>query len=79
MLVTIAPSAYAAFRQLAAWSLVDGFSWETAFRVIDERIHLVVHIARGPGGFRHVAETASLVASDAGCTLRSSTSFAVLP
>lgn len=70
LLATIASSADAALRQLAAWSLVDGFSWEAAYRVIAKRIHLVVRIARGPGGFRHVAEVACPQASEGGWKLR---------
>ena len=58
LLATGASSAEAALRQLAAWSLVDGFSWEAACQVIGEEIHLVVRLARAPGGFRHVAEAA---------------------
>ena len=70
LLATGAPSADAALRQLAAWSLVDGFSWEAACEVIIKHIHLVMRIARGPGGFRHVAEVAHLEVSEGGWKLR---------
>lgn len=72
LLATCAPSAEAALRQLAAWSQVDGFSWEAACRVIAERIHLVVRTARGAGGLRHIAETAFIDVTEADWTLRSS-------
>ena len=65
LLATGASSAESALRQLAAWSLVDGFSWEAACRVIAARIHLVVRIARGPGGFRRVDEVVRPEVSDA--------------
>ena len=70
LLATGATSAEAALRQLAAWSLVDGFSWEAACNDMVAGIHLVARIARGPGGFRHVAEVAHLEASEGGWTLR---------
>ncbi|MDE0166787.1 MAG: ATPase, T2SS/T4P/T4SS family [Bryobacterales bacterium] len=70
LLATGAASADTALRQLAAWSLVDGYSWEAACHVIIAQIHLVMRLARGPGGFRHVAETAYLEASEGGWTLR---------
>ncbi len=66
LLATGASSAEAALRQLAAWSLLDSFSWEAACQVICEEIHLVVRMARGPGGFRHVAETAFVKTAGSG-------------
>ena len=70
LLATGAPSAEKALRQLAAWSLVDGFSWEGASREIVAGIHLVMTVARGPGGFRSVTEVARVEAAQGGWALR---------
>ena len=52
-----ASSAETALRQLATWSLVDGFSWEDACPGIAMAIHLVVCIARQADGSRCVEES----------------------
>ena len=65
-----AASAESALRQMATWSLVDGFSWETACAGIAVAIHLVVRIARQADGARYVAEIAYVEAEEGAWALR---------
>ena len=65
-----ATSAEAALRQLATWSLVDGFSWEAACHAVGEGISLVMHITRRSITMRCVTEIAYVDASNGGWTLR---------
>lgn len=70
LLAVGASSAEAALRQLATWSLVDGFCWEQARRALAVGIHLVVGVAREPAGFRRAAEVAHVLAVEDGWKLR---------
>lgn len=70
LLATSAGSAEKALRQLATWSLGDGFSWDQACRGISAGIHLVVGVAREPDGFHRVAEVAHVAPAGDGWKLR---------
>ena len=65
-----AESTEMALRQLATWSMVDGFSWETACAEIANAIHLVVLISHLANRSRHVEEVAYVETADNGWTLR---------
>ena len=65
-----AVSAENALRQLATWSLVDGFSWQTACAEIVVAIHLVICVAYQADGARYVAEIAYVEAKEGGWALR---------
>ena len=65
-----AASAETALRQMATWSLIDGFSWETACAGIVAAIHLVMHVARQADGARCVAEIAYVKAAESGWALQ---------
>ena len=71
-----ATSAEMALRRLAAWSLLDGFFWEAACREIDASIHLVLLVARGPGGCRGAVEAARVEEAGGSWALRPSRSDA---
>ena len=76
LLAMSATSAKRALRQLATWSLLDGFSGEAACREIDASIHLVLLVARGPGGFRSVVEAARVEEAGGSWALRAARSDA---
>ena len=65
-----ATSAETALRQIATWSLVDGFSWEAACHAVGEGISLVIRITRRSVNMRCVTEVACVEASEGGWTLR---------
>ena len=50
-----APAAETALRQLATWSLADGFSWEAACAAIPTAIDVVVHLDREASSSRRAA------------------------
>lgn len=58
LMATAAPLAEKALCRLVVWSVVEGFSWAGAWREIVAASHLVVTVARGPGGFPSVTEVA---------------------
>ena len=68
-----ATSAETALRQLATWSLADGFSWEAACAAIPTAIHVVVRLDREANGNRRAAEVSRVEAAEGGwalCPLR---------
>ena len=65
-----ATSAETALRQLAAWSLADGFSWEAACAAIPTAIDVVVRLDREASSSRRAAEVCRVEAGEGGWALR---------
>ena len=65
-----APSAETALRQLATWSLADGFSWEAACAAIPTAIDVVVRLDREASSSRRAAEVCRVEAGAGGWALR---------
>ena len=70
LLAISATSANAALRQLATWSLLDGFTWEAACRGVAEGICLVMTVTRQTVFARSVTEIAYVEESEKGWMLR---------
>ena len=70
LLAISATSAKAALRQLATWSLLDGFTWEDACRAVVEGICLVMTVTRQTVFVRSVTEIAYVESSGRSWTLR---------
>ena len=65
-----APAAETALRQLATWSLADGFSWEAACAAIPTAIDVVVHLDREASSSRRAAAVCRVEAGEGGWALR---------
>ena len=65
-----ATSAETALRQLASWSLADGFSWEIACAAIPVAIHVVVRLDRLADGNRRAVEVVHVEQAPGGWALR---------
>ena len=65
-----ATSAETALRQLATWSLADGFSWEAACAAIPTAIDVVVRLDREASSSRRAAEVYRVEAGAGGWALR---------
>ena len=70
LLAMSAESPETALRQLAIWSLVDGFSWETACDAITKTIHMIVLITHLANRSRHVEEVVYVETAENGWTLQ---------
>ena len=70
LFATCASSAHTALRQLATWSLMDGFSWKTAGDGIAAAIHLVLHVERQADGSRCITDVAYVETAEDGWALR---------
>ena len=65
-----ATSAETALRQLASWSLADGFSWEVACAAIPVAIHVVVRLDGLADGNRRAVEVVHVEQAPGGWALR---------